>query len=432
MSMKRKSLMTYVVNILTMVISAITTILVARLLGPAGKGAYTMLGLLPYLAFLLGNLGIGQAATYYLCKTDKPAKIISSTLFLALILGFIVTLIFFICASLIQKNIFEEVPINLVFLSIAVIPFYFLFFYTANIFLALSIGRYNIINLLNVALPLFFLLLSFTFIKAQLDYAMFAWALGVIATVLTSLLMIKKMTVTGLSISLDYQLAQRLVRYGSKMYVYTLTQFLNFRLDYLFVSLFLPLAQVGYYSVSTAIAEVTARLPAAVATVIFPVTAAQDQASATALITKAVRETLALVVMGVLILFVVGKYIVVIFFGTNFIPSVIPLLILLPGMISISILRILTNGLAGRGQPEFGAIAGGSALITTIVLDIILIPRMGINGAALASSLAYSSGALVVLYLFVSSDPSVKISDILFIKKSDVIALKNYRLTRQQ
>jgi Na+-driven multidrug efflux pump len=51
--------------------------------------------------------------------------------------------------------------------------------------------------------------------------------------------------------------------------------------------------------------------------------------------------------------------------------------------------------ITGRGKPEFNSMVAIASGALTLVLDFVLIPRMGIRGAALASSIAYALGAVL-------------------------------------
>lgn len=66
------------------------------------------------------------------------------------------------------------------------------------------------------------------------------------------------------------------------------------------------------------------------------------------------------------------------------------MLALLPGVILLGGAKVLTNEIAGWGYPQYNSFNAGVALILTVILDLILIPRFGILGAALASSIAYT------------------------------------------
>jgi Na+-driven multidrug efflux pump len=83
--------------------------------------------------------------------------------------------------------------------------------------------------------------------------------------------------------------------------------------------------------------------------------------------------------------------------------------------------KVLGSALAGRGMPEVGLYSGAVSLPVTIALDILLIPSMGIEGAALASIGAYAVNASVVLVLFLRVTGQ-SLGDILLINRTDIAA----------
>jgi O-antigen/teichoic acid export membrane protein len=108
-------------------------------------------------------------------------------------------------------------------------------------------------------------------------------------------------------------------------------------------------------------------------------------------------SSLAAVAMGV-----AGKAIIRLVFSDGFLDAYAPLLALLPGVVLLGAGKVLTNDMAGRGYPLYNSIVAGIALLITLGLDFALIPRMGVLGAALASTAAYSSTFLLSLVLYLS------------------------------
>jgi Na+-driven multidrug efflux pump len=80
------------------------------------------------------------------------------------------------------------------------------------------------------------------------------------------------------------------------------------------------------------------------------------------------------------------------------------MLVLLPGVILLGSAKVLTNEMVGRGYPQYNSINAGIAFILTVMFDLILIPRLGVLGAALASSISYTAVFLasVGFYLIAS------------------------------
>jgi O-antigen/teichoic acid export membrane protein len=84
-------------------------------------------------------------------------------------------------------------------------------------------------------------------------------------------------------------------------------------------------------------------------------------------------------------------------FGERFRPSVAIVWLLLPGTVALSLGRVAASDLSGRGKSGYSSVFSVNALVVTVVLDLLLIPRIGINGAAIASSVAYSTNAVLLL-----------------------------------
>jgi O-antigen/teichoic acid export membrane protein len=95
----------------------------------------------------------------------------------------------------------------------------------------------------------------------------------------------------------------------------------------------------------------------------------------------------------------VGGFVIIKLYGEAYRPAVLPFLLLLPGMIGVTIAKVISADLAGRGKPQFAAYSAGITICITIILDLLFIPKFNISGAAIASSIAYTaSGALAVFW----------------------------------
>jgi O-antigen/teichoic acid export membrane protein len=132
--------------------------------------------------------------------------------------------------------------------------------------------------------------------------------------------------------------------------------------------------------------------------------------------------TAALIVLAGL-LYVVSDFAIAPIFGGEYAAAILPLKLLLPGTLALGIQQVLYADLAGRGHPQIGTFASLIALAATVALDIMLIPRLGIAGAALASSAAYGMGAAFVLASYIRLT-GVSLIDTLVVKRSDVTALR--------
>lgn len=121
---------------------------------------------------------------------------------------------------------------------------------------------------------------------------------------------------------------------------------------------------------------------------------------------------------------VVGPLLIPFFYGIDFLPSVKPFLWLLPGILGITLSKIISANLAGIGKPQYATYASGLAVFITVALDVLLIPPYGITGAAIASSIAYLTTALLTVMWF-SRETHIRWVDIFLPRKDDFILLAN-------
>jgi O-antigen/teichoic acid export membrane protein len=138
--------------------------------------------------------------------------------------------------------------------------------------------------------------------------------------------------------------------------------------------------------------------------VIFPKATATRPEVMSVFTPKVFWVTLGVSVLGATGLVVLGKPLIQLIYSLTFINAYLPMLALLPGVVLLGAAKVLTNEIAGRGYPQYNSLSAGTAFILTVVFDLILIPRYGILGAALASSISYTVSffASVGFYLMIS------------------------------
>ena len=126
---------------------------------------------------------------------------------------------------------------------------------------------------------------------------------------------------------------------------------------------------------------------------------------------------------GALILFFIVEKIIVLLYSPQFFSSVRPLQILLPGIAVGGADSILAHDIAGRGKPLVNSYISIIALIVNIILNIIWIPKFGIEGAAWASTISYGLTFVgrVLIYSRISGN---SFGVILLPQRSDVALYK--------
>jgi len=426
-SITKNSTITFSSQILTFALGFAASIILARVLGPEGKGIYALIVLIPALMLKLGSLGIEAANVYFTgSKRYEIKDIASNSLLCGISLSSILILLFFGVFHLdIFQNYLASNQINSFYLCLVVltVPFSLLSGFLISIFLgAEKITVYNKINIFNSTFQLILLTVFLVIFKQGVLGAVISYVFGIIGLALVVILFITKFT--KITFSFNRKLLKDSTKYGLKAYFGNLTQFLNYRLDMILVAAFLTPASVGFYSIAVGIAERLWMLPGAIATVLFPRISSLKDKEANNLTPRIARHIFLIIFVLALMLALIAGPLIKILFGPVFLPSVMPLIILLPGIIALGGCKILTADLAGRGKPQFGTYAAFVSLAVNIPLNLWLIPKWGISGAAFASSVAYITASLMVMAAFVRISNTSWVA-ILLLNKRDFQDYKN-------
>lgn len=427
MSFFRQSSQTFIARVYVFILSFIVAMWVARGLGPAGKGIYALLTLIPGLVMQLSNLGLGVSSVYYLGKKlARPDQIAENAVSVGLGLGLILFVVYWLAQSLLAPTLYKNVPVPLTILAMSALPFLFLFHYITHILLALNrIREHNIaLAIKPTSLLVLFSAFWYLFTDKYLGVILAWLASDAIATA-TCLFYLRREI--RYRIKFHYALFKTSLPFGLKSFLANVLFFINFRLDLILVNLFLNEANVGYYSVSIQMAETLWFLPSTVAVLILPKIAAGAEKPANDLTAASCRMTLWLSLVSALGLGALGRLLIALMFGREFLPAATPLYILLPGIVLFSGSKILSSSLTGKGFPQHALYASIISLVTNFSACWLLIPALGLHGAALASALANTLATIYYFRIFTRLTP-LRLSDLILIRASDIGYIKQQLL----
>ena len=393
------SLRTFLTQVIVTLLSAAITIVTARLLGPAGKGTLTLLVMIPVLAVALLHLGIGQATIFYAPRASRASLVATSTSMIAGI-GFLAVFLALPVVFGLRHLVFRGIPAAWLIFMCVVIPIVLLYDLFTALFQALY--RINHRNLMIFAFPAFnlllFLLLVFHW-DMGVKGGMIAWALAFIMTVAIG---------TGLLVSvlgpeklrLDPELGRGLLGFGVRTYWGSLLNMLNTRFDFFLIGFFLSPADLGLFSVAIYVAELLWKLPESICVVLQPRVAQLPEEEARHFTPRVLRLLLPPLLLIALLIAVFSIPLVRLLFGSSFSGSGPVLLILLPGFLANAVCKVLASDMLARGHPLSYSASSALAFFAMFGLDLWLIPRLGIRGAALAATIAYFLAALVMIIFY--------------------------------
>lgn len=416
------SIKIFVTRIFVFGATLVSGIIIARGLGPTGKGIIALLILLPTLLLRIGNFGLGAALIYYTGTKKYSLKTLTTnSVFMAMIIGFSLVLVFLIFFQPIYNSFFAKDSVNPLFVKtiICILPFQLILFYLShNLLIQNKIRAYNIIELTTVMTNALLLVVLVIFAKLGVLGAIIAFFSSVMAPLVIAIIH----TYSSIQFTLGLHLKAFVdsIKYGMKNLLTTLSDFMNYRADVLIMGYFLNAAQIGTFTVAIGLGELLWYIPNSIGTVLFPRISSVDHQTANEITAKICRISLATVIFCSIVLLVVAHFLIGLLYGQAFLSATQPLFILLPGIVTLSMTRLLSSDITGRGKPGIVASVSLSIAILNIALNIILIPHFQLMGAALSASISYIISGCVTIFIF-SKISKVKIREILLLKRMDIL-----------
>jgi antigen flippase len=172
------------------------------------------------------------------------------------------------------------------------------------------------------------------------------------------------------------------------------------RPDQVVLALFLSPSALGLYVVGLAFTNLPYFIAKSVGLITFPwVASRREKADARRTMWSLLWLTTGIALVIVAAMCATAHWLVPFFFGQSFTAAVTVTYIVLPGTVFLSARRVLSEGLKGRGYPLAGTVGELFSLAWIAVALAVLVPLWGIYGAAVAltSSYVVSMALLVVI-----------------------------------
>lgn len=414
--------MTFITKIIFLGGSFVISVILARLLGPEGKGTVTALFVIPNMMVSLADLGVRQASAYYIGQKKYTVQdILSSSLLLWIITSILSVGVVFIYYIVPFTEDYSGV---LMLIGLAYVPVKILVSYFNGILQGQQkIGNMNIKVIIDFSSRLVIVvtlvwLMDMGVIGASL--ATFLTTFFVLAYSTTIIRKTAKIRVKYLS-----GVPQDMFRKGIIFAIALFVLQLNYKVDIIFLENMVGSHDLGLYSVGVTLGELIWQLPAAIGVVLFARSANSktDQEASNRSATL-LRLSWIPLIIGSIIFWIVAPLMVEILYGAEFIEAGGVIRVLLPGIVLMVLFKILNSDLAGRGRPLFALKIYLVTLIINVVLNIILIPIYGIYGAAFASSTSYTVGALIFSVAY-HRHTGLPYKDLFIMNQKDINMLKN-------
>ena len=392
--LRRNVLETYGTRVLVLIITFATAVVIARELGPTGRGLYAVAVTLGAIGAQFGNLGLHASNIYYVAK-DRGL--------LPALIGNTLAVVFVACIVAALGGIgfafwpnASPVHGTLLLLALASVPVGLAFLLTQGLLLGVNEVRayYNI----ECGGKLLAMMLICVLALAQgstVELFFGATLSSVMATFLWALLRLRR--VSEKPPRLSWTVFRQSIGLGARAYTIAFFGFLLLRIDLLMVKYMLGATEAGYYSISQVLAENTMMFPVVVGLLLFPkLSAIKAREEKLQLANKALLVTAALMLPAVVIAATVAAPIISIAFGRNFLPAVSPFVWLMPGTYFLGLETVMVQLLNSEGFPPIIVVAWIVDTTVNVALNFWAIPRYGITGASIVSSVCYFLMFLIV------------------------------------
>jgi O-antigen/teichoic acid export membrane protein len=297
-----------------------------------------------------------------------------------------------------------------------------------SIFMSVLIGEErfrlrSVLAVLNRVVSLIAFFIFVLFLGRGAETAILANLAGLVVGGCAALIFIKHFFLDGWNIREARQNLMPTLVFGIRGQAGNLATFFSYRLDVFMVNYFLDATQVGLYALGVMVSEAIWQVPGVVSVALCPRTARTVGAGAESFTSMILRQVFFITILAGLVIALIAPFIIPLVFGVRFAPSVAVIWWILPGTIALSLSKVICADLTGRGLNVHTAISSYVGLLFTLILDWLLIPKMGIQGAALASSVAYLC-ATAYLFIVIRRELKTSLKSLLVPSSADLRAYK--------
>jgi O-antigen/teichoic acid export membrane protein len=401
----------FATKIAQFVLGGATLFLIARLLDTAGNGEYGLLLTWVGMLFAIGQLGMPPATTYMAGRGKSVVSLERIALGLTLAISMLLVLGAIVALPVLQDSVLRALSgsqVNtsgdLLRLVMIALPCQLLMQFATGILYTRGYNR--VFNRIQVAQAALMLVLTFVLVGVVplgVTGAVAAYLIANLAGAVASVYEVRRLARRPEGSAGPPVAVSEFVRYGIRLYPQNVMGFFNYRVDVLLLSWMLgyradALQLIGYYYMAVRLAEMVFYVPDSISQMLYPAISASDRHEADRFAPAVSRFTMLATVMAAAAV-IPAAFVAIWLILPNFKPSFPALVVIMPGIISLSLSKALAAYISGVGRPMPTAVAAVVALVVNITANLILIPCLGIVGASASSLLSYTCHALILLVI---------------------------------
>lgn len=402
MNLARNILTTFSSRIVTLLLALISSIALARILGPEDRGLFALVLLLPELVGSFGLLGFEQAnAVYAGLEPEGRRALVWQSAAIASVVGgaSAVVSIGFLALGAPGFHALLRGPLWLYVLPLSTIPGVLVIAYWWAILRGMNhIFLMNVIEVVGKGASLVFILTFVWWLRLGVAGAVWSDFLVNLVMVVLMVILCGRMGILGRP-SFDRLLWRRTRRFALPAYCSSVLSYLNYRVDQFIIAALLPPEQLGFYIIAVSLAERLWILTGAVANALLPhLTNAHERDPE--LVAVIARHVTVWTGAACLLVFAGADMVVRVMYSSAFVEVVAPLRWLLPGILTAATGKVLVAEILAREKIHYTIWTAVVIAPVNIVANFVLVPHMGTSGASLASSISYSLLSLMMVWFY--------------------------------
>jgi O-antigen/teichoic acid export membrane protein len=209
-----------------------------------------------------------------------------------------------------------------------------------------------------------------------------------------------------------------LFNFSIMVFITNLVQFFAYRADYWLINYFRGEAELGVFSQANRFAQMLWVLPTILAGMLIPLIAKPNDSIDAKGVISIVRVINYLNLLAIASIIVIALLIYDLFLPANFSNGFFALLLMIPGYYFFCMNIIFAAFFSSRRLLWINFIGSLLCFVVIIVADLVLIPTLGIRGAAIADSIAYLAATIFSIVSFMRRT-SFSLADLFGIHRAD-------------
>ena len=398
----RESVSTFFFQFVIIGFGFAANIIIARILGPNGKGEYDVIINFTFILRMLSLLGLDIAAAYFLGSKVLDRQTLTFNIFF---IGIISTL-FFTISSLFFWNF---IPLNYSlenYLFISTVPLSGLTLLSGFILLGSDkVLNYNILEsgknfFYLIFLSLFFLIIGLNYVKIS-----FCYLICIFCNFLLGILFLYKYKIADFKNNkFSFECVKKLLNFSKYPYISGFLSFLVYRVDVFIVYNFLGANATGIYGIAVVFVELLKYISKSIQLVVIAKMPTYEHIEGSRNIVLIMKFVFLILLFMGIVFIKFGESLIVFIYGEKFLESSLLIIYLVPGIIFLGLSQVMSGYFIARGWVKIFILINLCALSLNVLLDIIYVPVYKLTAASISTSIAYFASFIIILIYFLRKE----------------------------